>query len=50
LQRARRKFLELLMSELRETIHPAEEEDVVAEIFDLGLGTLYRRYSTESVP
>lgn len=47
LQRARTKFLELLIVELRETIHPAEPEDIEAEIFDLGLGNLYRRYSSE---
>jgi RNA polymerase sigma-70 factor (ECF subfamily) len=47
LQRARTKFLELLILELRETIHPAEPEDIEAEIFDLGLGNLYRRYSAE---
>jgi len=45
LQRARAKFLELLIQELRETIHPCEPEDVEQEIFDLGLGHLYRRYS-----
>jgi len=45
LQRARTKFLDLLVQELRETIHPAEPEDVEAEIFDLGLGHLYRRYT-----
>jgi RNA polymerase sigma-70 factor (ECF subfamily) len=44
LQRARSKFLELLIQELKDTIHPAEPEDVEAEIFDLGLGQLYRRY------
>jgi len=44
LQRARTKFLELLIQELRDTIHPNETEDVEAEIFDLGLGHLYRRY------
>jgi RNA polymerase sigma-70 factor (ECF subfamily) len=43
LQRARAKFLEVLIQELRDTIHPAEPEDVEAEIFDLGLGHLYRR-------
>jgi RNA polymerase sigma-70 factor (ECF subfamily) len=48
LQRARTKFLELLIQELRETIHPAEKEDIEAEIFDLGLGPLYRRYSEEN--
>ena len=50
LQRARTKFLELLIQELRETIHPAEPEDIEAEIFDLGLGTLYRRYSEDNAP
>jgi RNA polymerase sigma factor (sigma-70 family) len=50
LQRARSKFLELLIQELRETIHPAEPEDIEAEIYDLGLGTLYRRYSEENAP
>ena len=45
LQRARGKFLELLIEELRVTIHPATPEDIEAEIYDLGLGTLYRRYS-----
>ena len=44
LQRARAKFIELLVQELRETIHPTNDEDVEAEIFDLGLGHLYRRY------
>jgi RNA polymerase sigma factor (sigma-70 family) len=48
LQRARAKFLELLLQELRETIHPAEPEDIEAEIFDLGLGHLYRRYSEDN--
>jgi RNA polymerase sigma-70 factor (ECF subfamily) len=46
LQRARAKFIELLVQELRETIHPTNNEDIEAEIFDLGLGHLYRRYST----
>jgi RNA polymerase sigma-70 factor (ECF subfamily) len=45
LQRARAKYLELLIEELRITIHPATQEDIEAEINDLGLGTLYRRYS-----
>lgn len=44
LQRARAKWIELLVQELRETIHPASLEDVEAEINDLGLGHLYRRY------
>ena len=45
LQRARAKFIELLILELKETIHPTDEADVEAEIYDLGLGHLYRRYS-----
>jgi len=48
LQRARGKFLELLITELRETIHPSTHEDIEAEIFELGLGQLYRRYSSEN--
>jgi hypothetical protein len=48
LQRARGKFLELLVTELKETIHPSSQEDIEAEIFDLGLGHLYRRYSAEN--
>ena len=48
LQRARAKFIDLLIQELRETIHPTNNEDVEAEIFDLGLGYLYRRYTTSS--
>jgi RNA polymerase sigma-70 factor (ECF subfamily) len=47
LQRARMKFFELLQQELRETIHPATPEDIEEEINDLGLGYLYRRYSSE---
>ena len=42
------KFIELLILELRETIHSNSNEDIEAEIFDLGLGHLYRRYSTSS--
>jgi len=48
LQRARGKFLELLVEELRSTIHPAAPEDIEAEIYDLGLGSLYRRYSVDA--
>lgn len=48
LQRARGKFLELLVQELRETIHPCTQEDIEAEIYDLGLGSLYRRYTSEN--
>jgi RNA polymerase sigma-70 factor (ECF subfamily) len=44
LQRARSKFVELLIQELKETIHPDSNEHVEAEIYDLGLGYLYRRY------
>lgn len=44
LQRARAKFVELLVLELRETIHPSRAEDIEDEISDLGLGHLYRRY------
>lgn len=47
LQRARIKFFELLKQELRDTIHPASPEDVEDEINNLGLGYLYRRYSTD---
>ncbi|MGZ3468563.1 MAG: RNA polymerase sigma factor [Isosphaeraceae bacterium] len=46
LQRARAKFIDLLILELRETIHPTSNEVVEAEIYDLGLGYLYRRYMT----
>lgn len=48
LQRARAKFLELLIQELKETIHPCNPEDIEAEIYDLGLGNLYRRYADDS--
>jgi RNA polymerase sigma-70 factor (ECF subfamily) len=50
LQRARAKFLELLVQELRDTIHPARPEDIEAEIFDLGLGHLYRRMGQGGAP
>jgi RNA polymerase sigma-70 factor (ECF subfamily) len=46
LQRARAKFIELLVQELRETIHPTTTQDIEDEIYDLGLGHLYRRYSS----
>ncbi|MDG3006980.1 RNA polymerase sigma factor [Paludisphaera mucosa] len=46
LQRARAKFIELLVVELKETIHPTDNADVEAEINDLGLGRLYRRYTS----
>jgi RNA polymerase sigma-70 factor (ECF subfamily) len=45
LQRARAKFLELLVQELRDTINPATLEDIEAEIYDLGLGPFYRKYA-----
>jgi RNA polymerase sigma-70 factor (ECF subfamily) len=48
LQRARAKFIELLVLELRETIHPTSPDAIEAEIFDLGLGHLYRRYGTSA--
>lgn len=47
LQRARGKFLELLVHELREGMPNADLEDIESEIFDLGLGHLYRRYTGE---
>jgi len=47
LQRARGKFLELLVEELRATIHPTTPDDIETEIYDLGLGPLYKRYSSE---
>lgn len=43
LQRARLKFFELLVQELRETINPATQEDIDEEIYHLGLGQLYKR-------
>lgn len=46
LQRARAKFIELLIQVLKETIHPTNSEDIEAEIYDLGLGYLYRRYGS----
>jgi RNA polymerase sigma factor (sigma-70 family) len=48
LQRARAKFIDLLIQELRDTIHATNHEDIEAEIFDLGLGYLYRRYTSSS--
>jgi len=44
LQRARSKYFELLIQELRETIHPATDDDIEDEIQALGLGQQYRRY------
>ncbi|WP_435019208.1 RNA polymerase sigma factor [Tundrisphaera sp. TA3] len=46
LQRARAKFFDLLILELRETIHPATDQDIEDEIQALGLGHLYRKYSS----
>ena len=43
LQRARAKFFELLVVELRETIHPATDADIEDEIHALGLGHLYQK-------
>lgn len=47
LQRARGKFLELLVQELREGIVDPTPELVETEINDLGLGHLYRRYASQ---
>jgi RNA polymerase sigma factor (sigma-70 family) len=47
LQRARSKFFELLIQELRETIHPATDEDIEDEVQALGLGHLYRRHLSQ---
>lgn len=47
LQRARAKYMDLLVLELRETIQPAEPADIEAEMIDLGLGSLYKRYFEE---
>lgn len=47
LQRARNKYFELLIQELRETIHPATDDDIEDEIQALGLGQLYRRYLSQ---
>jgi len=47
LQRARNKYFELLIQELRETIHPATDDDIEEEIQDLGLGHLYRRHLSQ---
>lgn len=47
LQRARAKFLELLIQELREGLTNPTTEDVESEINALGLGHLYRRYAED---
>lgn len=43
LQRARMKFFDLLVQELKETIANATQEDIESELNDLGLGSLYRK-------
>jgi RNA polymerase sigma factor (sigma-70 family) len=43
LQRARVKFFDFLVQELRETMVNATPEDIESELNDLGLGSLYRR-------
>ncbi len=48
LQRARGKFFEFLVEELRATLQPSSPDDIEAEIHDFGLGALYRRYKLES--
>lgn len=48
LQRARSKFLELLIQELRETMNLASAEELESEIFDLGLGSLYKKVQTQN--
>lgn len=50
LQRARAKFLELLVVELRENSPNATQEDIEAEILDLGLGHVYKRYAASDKP
>ena len=47
LQRARAKFFDLLVVELKETIHPATDVDIEEEIQALGLGHLYRKSSAK---
>jgi RNA polymerase sigma-70 factor (ECF subfamily) len=48
LQRARGKFMELLVQEIREGIIDPTPADIEAEIHDLGLGALYQRYLSDS--
>jgi RNA polymerase sigma-70 factor (ECF subfamily) len=43
LQRARVKFFDFLVQELRETMVNATPEDIESELNDLGLGSVYRR-------
>ncbi|RUL89027.1 RNA polymerase sigma factor [Tautonia sociabilis] len=45
LQRSRAKFLELLIAEIKDGMTDPTPEAIEAEIHDLGLGTLYRRYA-----
>ncbi|HEX8201439.1 MAG TPA: sigma-70 family RNA polymerase sigma factor [Isosphaeraceae bacterium] len=47
LQRARGKFLDLLIQELRENMDAATPDQIEAEIHDLGLGQIYRRHAGE---
>jgi len=47
LQRARAKFLDLLLQELREGLVDPTPEQIEEEIHDLGLGSIFRRYSEE---
>jgi RNA polymerase sigma factor (sigma-70 family) len=47
LQRARAKYFDLLVQELRDTIHPATDDDIEDEIQALGLGHLYRRHLSQ---
>jgi RNA polymerase sigma-70 factor (ECF subfamily) len=48
LQRARVKFLELLILELREGMANPTLQEIEEEINELGLGALYRRYSADA--
>jgi len=47
LQRSRAKYFDLLVQELRDTIHPATDDDIEDEIQALGLGHLYRRHLSQ---
>ena len=46
LQRARAKFFDLLIMELKDTIHPGTDQEIEDEIQALGLGHLYRKYTS----
>jgi RNA polymerase sigma-70 factor (ECF subfamily) len=48
LQRARGKYFELLIQELRDTIHPATDEIIEEEIKAQGLGQFYRRHLAQA--